>query len=288
MYDSQWLQTLGYQDNDGRGVTVVKSRITIKGLDRVYRFWQLSDMHVSFAFPNDSAQEIERAIERNKFWARVGGQNGLYMLDKLIEEANTQTLDGIMTCGDLIDYYSESNMCYLREKLSKLRAKPFYALGNHEGYDHGEGVDSRRFYKEFSELTEGEMDSRIIDFGKFLILVIDDCDLKIRREQIIALEQANAYNKPIILVVHIPILTEGLEPSCMERWGTSFMLGTEDDTLLSKEFCEKVKNAENDVIAVCAGHIHYENVSEFRAGYFQFCNEPAFIGAVREIEVCPE
>ena len=98
MNDSQWLNTLGYQDNDGRDLKIVKSCIRIKGLDRVYRFWHFSDVHISFAFPNNEELEIEQAIERNQFWSRVGGQNGLYVLDKLIEAANKEELDGVFIC----------------------------------------------------------------------------------------------------------------------------------------------------------------------------------------------
>ena len=288
IYDEQWLNSLGYQENDGRGLRIEKSCIKIKGLDRVYRFWQFSDMHVSFAFPTDSKAEIARVIERNKFWTQDDGQNCLYMLDRLIEEANAQSLDGVMICGDLIDYYSKSNFRYVKEKLSALRTKFFYAVGNHEGYNDGPQISTRRFYRDYDMLTKGKTDTRIIDYGKFLVLVVDDGDLKMRRKQIELFEKANSYQKPIILVLHIPLLTEGLEPSCMEKWGTKFMLGTHDDTVLTKEFCQKVKGADSNVVAICAGHIHYTNVSEFREGNLQFCNTPALTGFVREIEVCPE
>lgn len=143
IYDEQWLNSLGYQENDGRGLRIEKSCIKIKGLDRVYRFWQFSDMHVSFAFPTDSKAEIARVIERNKFWTQDDGQNCLYMLDRLIEEANAQSLDGVMICGDLIDYYSKSNFRYVKEKLSALRTKFFYAVGNHEGYNDGPQISRK-------------------------------------------------------------------------------------------------------------------------------------------------
>ena len=84
-------------------------------------------------------------------------------------------------------------MLYLHEKLSKLHTKLFYALGNHEGYNGEGAVDARRFYKDYDLFTNGETGSRIVDFGKFLVLVIDDSDLKSRREQIEALEKANIY-----------------------------------------------------------------------------------------------
>lgn len=288
IYDQEWLNNLGYQDNDGRGINLVKSKIKIKGLDRTYRFWHLSDMHVSFAFPTDAPEEIQRVKERNKFWTQDDGQNCLYMLDKLIEEANGQALDGMIVCGDLIDYYNKSTMLYLKEKLSKLRTKLLYAVGNHEGYDCGDCIDSRRFYSSYDELTGGNTDGKIFDYGNFLMLVIDDGDLKIRMEQTKLFQEANAMQKPIVLCLHIPLITEGLEPSCMEKWGTPFMLGTYDDTDLSKEFCLQVKEESSNVVAVCAGHIHYENVSEFKKGKLQFCNEPSFTGFVREIEICPE
>ena len=61
------------------------------------------------------------------------------------------------------------------------------------------------------------------------------------------------------------------------------MLGTYDDTDLTKEAVSIIKADDSPFIAVLAGHLHYENTSEFKKGQYQYCSAPLFTRFIREI-----
>lgn len=278
------LDMLGYNygiTNDS--LSIVQEKIYIDGLDKDYVFWQASDMHINYV---EDASLIDRYGQKNRDWTpKKDGLNPLYAFDLLIKKANKKNIDGLILSGDLVDFCNQTSIDYVSNKLKELKCEKIVALGNHEGSLGDANITTRNFYPMYMELTSQKPDCRIIDFGKFMFVTLDDSDLKIIPEQIEFLKSLEQYHKPVILVLHIPLITDGLEPSCMKIWGTTFMLGTYDDIDLTKEAVSIIKSDDSPIVAVLAGHLHYENTSEFKKGCYQYCNPPLFTRFVREIIV---
>jgi len=281
---SELLDLLGYNYGITRdSFNIIREKIFIDGLDRDYLFWQASDIHINYTEDDSS---INYYSKKNRDWTpKKDGFNPLYALDFMISEAKKLPLDGLVLAGDLVDFCNQSSTDYLTDRLKSLKCEKIVALGNHEGSLGDPFIDTRRAYPMYMELTSNKPDCRIIDYGKFMFAVLDDSDLKIITEQIEFIKSLKQYKKPVILVIHIPLITDGLEPSCMKIWGTPFMLGTYDDTDLTKEAVSLIKAEDSPFVAVLAGHLHYENTSEFKKGHYQYCNAPLFTGFLREIVI---
>lgn len=279
---SEILNKLGYD----YGITsdsfkIIQEKIYIDNLDRDYVFWQVSDTHINYV---EDESLIDFYGQKNRDWTpKKDGFNPLYAFDFMIEEAKKRGLDALILAGDLVDFCNQTSIDYVCDRLKTLDCEKIVALGNHEGSLGDPVITTRTFYPKYMELTSQKPDCRIVDYGKFMFATLDDSDLKIVPEQIEFLKSLKKYNKPVILVTHIPLITEGLEPSCMKIWGTKFMLGTYDDTDLTKEAVSIIKAEDSPIIAVLAGHLHYENTSEFKKGQYQYCSAPLFTRFIREI-----
>lgn len=281
-HKNEILNKLGYD----YGITsdsfqIIQEKIYIDNLDRDYVFWQVSDTHINYV---EDESLIDFYGQKNRDWTpKKDGFNPLYAFDFMIEEAKKRGLDALILAGDLVDFCNQTSIDYVCERLKTLDCEKIVALGNHEGSLGDPAITTRAFYPMYMELTSQKPDCRIVDYGKFMFVTLDDSDLKVIPEQIDFLKSVKKYNKPVILVTHIPLLTEGLEPSCMKIWGTKFMLGTYDDTDLTKEAVSIIKAEDSPFIAVLAGHLHYENTSEFKKGQYQYCSAPLFTRFIREI-----
>ena len=281
-HKSEILNKLGYD----YGITsdsfqIIQEKIYIDNLDRDYVFWQVSDTHINYV---EDESLIDFYGQKNRDWTpKKDGFNPLYAFDFMIEEAKKRGLDALILAGDLVDFCNQTSIDYVCDRLKTLDCEKIVALGNHEGSLGDPVITTRAFYPMYMELTSQKPDCRIVDYGKFVFVTLDDSDLKVIPEQIDFLKSVKKYNKPVILVTHIPLITEGLEPSCMKIWGTKFMLGTYDDTDLTKEAVSIIKAEDSPFIAVLAGHLHYENTSEFKKGQYQYCSAPLFTRFIREI-----
>lgn len=276
------LDLLGYNYGiTSDSLNIIQEKIIVEGLERDYVFWQVSDTHINYT---EDESLINAYAKKNKDWSpKKDGFNPLYAFDLMIQESKKRKLDALILAGDIVDFCNQTSIDYVCDKLKDLECEKIVALGNHEGSLGDPIITTRDFYPMYMKLTSNKPDCRVINYGKFMFVTLDDSDLKIIPEQIEFLKSLKQYNKPVILVTHIPLITEGLEPSCMKIWGTSFMLGTYDDTDLTKEAVAIIKEDDSPIIAILAGHLHYENTSEFKKGHYQYCNAPLFNRFVREI-----
>ena len=286
MIKKKSLKLLGYSENqNGKNFKVIKNQIFLDNISKEYIFWQISDCHVCFT---QKPKLINKYKSRLDHWTIDGYDNPLFSFDKLINNANKKDLDGIFFCGDIIDFYSKENVKYVNSKLKKINKDILITLGNHERSENPYSDNEINFYNSFKYWAKEKLSYYSIDYKDFLIAVIDDSEQKINNSQLDFLKSLSKMNKPIFLVLHIPIIDEDLAPKCMEVWGPTFMLGTNICDRTTLDFVDYVKSDASNVKAIFAGHIHYENVSKFKTGCYQYCNDPSFLGFIREIVISPK
>lgn len=258
--------------------------VKIPGLTKSYTFLHLSDAHVAYAAPGASDAAKELAAKQTKAWMH-GDIPPVNVFENVLAEAKDAGIDAILMAGDCIDYYSADNAAYMREHLPVCGTEILYAAGNHEyGSYTAEAVDRAEASAALAPVMFGTPDFWVRDFGEFLVIGVDDSTQHVRPEQVEKMKEQIARGLPILLLMHIPLRTPAIEPSVMKKWGTTFMIGTDEDPDSTKEFCELVKSAEN-VAAVFAGHIHYEHTGEFAPGRMQYVSAPAFTGFLRKVVV---
>lgn len=260
--------------------------VKIPNLTKSYTFLHLSDAHVACAAPDAPEDAKALAEKQTKAWMH-GDIPPVNVFENVLAFAKDEGIDALLMAGDCIDYYSADNAAYMREHLPVCGVEVLYAFGNHEGGSYTEVIENpKASYPALAPVMMGTPDFWVRDFGEFLVIGVDDSDQFVRPEQVEKMRGQIARGLPILLLMHIPMKTPAIEPSVMKKWGTTFMIGTDEDPDSTKEFCELVKSAEN-VAAVFAGHIHYAHTGEFADGRMQYVSAPAFTGYLRKVLVEP-
>ena len=256
----------------------------LPGLERDYIFYHISDCHLAYALPEEGPEAAQKAEEETKAWSYTGllPKEAFDQALKMVEEDGA---DGLFLCGDVADYLSEGTLTAVRKALGSTKTPKFYVCGNHER-SGVEPPDSRDFYPAYADLMDGTPGFWMRDFGVFVVVGMDDGDKMMRPEQLEQLEQQFAKQKPILLLIHIPILTEAIMDPVKQKWGENgpdyFLLGQENDTEYSRRFCRMLADPAAPIKAVFAGHIHLEHAGEIIPGRMQYTSGPVFEGKIRK------
>ena len=260
--------------------------VVIPGVERPYTFLHISDAHVAYAYETDS--EGGKALAEKQ--AHAWNQAGIFPIDALanvLEYADETKPDAILMAGDVVDYFTESNVKYLAGMLSGCKTECLCVPGNHEYAGNATFEDMR---STLSPLMRGTPDFWVRDFGAFVVVGVCDGTYRFTAEQVEKLKAVIALDKPILMVLHLPIRSEVLSPYVEKSWwncdvtiGGTFH-GTDEAT---EEFLALVKSEESHVAAIFAGHLHYDHAGEFAPGRMQYVSAPAFTRFVREVCIIP-
>lgn len=271
----------------------ITERVTVKlpGLSRPYTFLHISDTHITHACETDRDDEKAMAEKQAKVW----NQADIFPVDafaNVLEYADETKPDAILMAGDIVDYYTESNVKYLGEMLAACKTECLYVPGNHEyGAYAGTLPSVAEMRAKLSPMMQGTPDFWVRDYEDFLIVGVCDATYRFTAEQVEKLRAVIARGKPILMMLHLPIRSEVLTPYCEKSWwgcdvtiGGAFH-GTDDAT---EEFLALVKSEDSHVAAIFAGHLHYDHAGEFAPGRMQYVSAPAFTRFVREVTVVSE
>ncbi len=258
--------------------------IRIPGLKRSYTFLHTSDCHLAYARPDEGEEAAKKAAELTAFWS-YAGRKPAEAMEEVLRMADGEKADGLFLCGDVADYLSDGTMEAVRGCLKQAKTELFYVCGNHER-SGVEPAGSRDFYPAYADLMHGSPGFWTHDFGEFVIVGMDDGDKQIREEQLELLQKQFEAGKPVLLLIHIPIMTEAIMPPVQHKWGQDgpnyFLLGQERDTELSQRFCRMLADPAAPIAAVFAGHIHLSHAGEIIPGRMQYVSSPAFEGRIRK------
>lgn len=263
---------------------IEKIEIQIPGLKQEYTFLQISDAHICHARRGDSMAAKEKAEKHTLAWTQKEIAPRDAFADALSYAAEIKA-DGLFMTGDCMDYYSESNIACMQFSLKYAEMEKLYVPGNHEWSDwkKEKGVPAG-----YGEMMQGNPACWVRDYGEFLVVGMDDSALTLSDAQLDFLKAQMERKLPILLLVHVPLCTEAISPSIMKRWGTTFMIGTEEDSANAHAFCRLVRDPGSPVLAIFAGHIHFAHTGEFAPGKMQYAAAPCLEKFLRVIHVAGE
>lgn len=272
---------------------VDEAKVKIPGLTRTYTFTHISDAHVAHAEETDTEEVRAFAAKQAGRWCipEISSQEAFEDALRYTEEIGAEAL---MVTGDCIDYLMNSNLTYVKRKLKELKTQVLYAFGNHEcgHYELLPDMEYKeRAYEFYDELMFGSPAYWVKDYGEFLVVGLDNSTHKISEEQMQFLKEQISENRPILLMMHIPLYTEEIVAPIVEKWSEEeivyFTLGNNQDPQEVKEFCELVKAPDNNIAAIFSGHIHLAWQGEVREGLMQYTAAPTFETYIRKITVEP-
>lgn len=256
------------------------------GLSRKYILIQFNDIHaVSFNIETDNLEAIDKASKQEETWfyqrqdfARsfneVYDQESLFTstdcLNHLIDYSNSVHPDLVLLTGDIIDYYSHENYDFFKKSIRKIKSPYLFSCGNHESPS-----------ELFQEICGGNCDFSYVDFVDFFVVSIDNSKRKITTEQLRLLETLVKYQKPIILAMHIPIMTEYNEKE-FTQLNSYYSIKYNDCDETTSIFINLISSSD-EVKAIFCGHVHGTIISHITPNKFQYCCSSGLIGNVNKI-----
>ncbi|MBE6674135.1 MAG: hypothetical protein E7596_03400 [Ruminococcaceae bacterium] len=273
----------------------VKRTVIDLGTEKEYRFFQISDMHMACLDEESSQTDINDHKRFHKQWdslkrdfAKDAGElcderydvEPNIIFEKLAKHALDIKADALILSGDIFDRVTESNLRYMKKFMGDYPLPVIYCPGNHAWINEaGEHLNQ---YERFNGIIKNPaIDS--FDFGELEIVTVDNGTKQITNEQIRFLKDKLSGDKKIALVVHAPLNLGEFGERLAEKMSPYFLLGVNGDCENAFLFNRLVKENDDKIICVLAGHIHafYEgNVTE---NLKQYTTSSGLIGAGREI-----
>lgn len=264
------------------------------GLKKEYKFFQISDMHISYFDKFSSQSDVDEHSRCEANWHKLKKEfadnhnefcddryniESTSLCEKLFDHAKQFGANAMILSGDMMDRVTDSNIRYLKNLISKTDIPVIYCLGNHD-YTAFDGNHACH-YEKLSELTKFP-ECISYDYGDFELLIVDN-NKDISENQLNFLKEKIASDKKLLLVEHKPLLLGEFGDKLLSKIGSYFFMGTEKDTETTKEYVNLVKENSDRFIAVLCGHIHFAKEYKITEGLMQISTSSGLIGAGREI-----
>lgn len=274
---------------------ISKTEINI-GLSKEYRFFQISDAHMSNLDEQSSQLDqdeyrrshsqwdtlkIEMARDAKEFYDSRYDIEANVLFELLTEHAISFGADALILSGDIMDRVSESNIRYMKKFKSEYPLPVIYCPGNHAYIDEY-GNHNKKMYERFEGLISNP-DFDIFDYNEFEIVTVDNGTKQITNEQIEKLKKELEKNKKIILVLHAPLNLGKFGEEARKYFNSYFLMPGNGDCEQSYEFARIVEENSDKLICVLAGHIHRTMEYPISDGVMQYTTSSALIGYGREI-----
>ena len=259
---------------------VYRYRIPIKNV-KLKRIYQFSDTHLALWDEFSTKEEKERAIARTADWdkgrfsfAKSFGEPcgeaqsmpaSTFFLELL--EASKKA-DALIMAGDIVDFHTDGNVRFLADAFQNYPIPYMPLCGNH---DEPEKLPADHPYKPAENAVQK------IDLGDMVILGYDDSKRIITQDQIDILKDTLLGGKPILIAMHIPIMTE-----CGDDYYYLNYDGCPDE---NREFVELIQKNAEKIIAVTCGHLHGNKVCDLCPGLTQYVSSQGLIGSLSVYEI---
>ena len=242
-------------------------RMGCPGLSGPVKAWVAGDTHLALRDGRDDAYAGN--CSRMAQWPGDAAAFG-----KMLAEAKAAKVDLLVLAGDTVSFPTLANVEFVRRALDESGVPWVYTAGNHDWHFEGDsGSDgeqrARWIGRRLSGLYPADANplchSRVVKGVRFVM--IDDSDYLVTREQVDFWKAEASRGEPIVLVMHIPIWTEGWSKQfCLgcPEWGAAIDPYWEIErrerwpakaTPETFEFVDAVLSTPN-LVAVLTGHIH--------------------------------
>ena len=281
------------------GLELIKpssATVTIPGLQGEFTFLHVTDSHVS-AF-SDADQKAWTATRLNYNIARRNSfaADGIFAEERfplLFDYANEIEADGMFLTGDLIDFPSEKNIALLYENVQKFRGKSIFCLGNHDwnysdDYMTGNAVATNRPL--FNDLTGGDPYFSYVEYDGFIVAAVDNSSDVVTDETVNKFLALYEKNKPIILLLHVPLHADTLEADVRKAWNNRNItmgpgaMGSDWGSVI-RFYNAVAVDEDSPVVAVFAGHVHFNHEDTLPNGITQYITSTGYTGDCRVVTV---
>lgn len=281
---------------------LTETSVSIPGLDRPYTLLHISDLHLMEADERSTEEERAEAEKENRHWEKGAldfakifgdstdpvhqpGQKGI--LERFLDLTAELRPDALIMTGDTMEYYSESNERYLREKMAACPVPYMMVRGNHE-------LDEHPMWKEFCGSSD---EVRTIQVGNLKLIGLDDASHEVSESALKALqaeagkdikagEAANPGFVPI-LCYHVPVWTEE-DVDFWKDLGEYFTVDPAVSKGSTLDFIHWVKDPKCPIDLCLCGHIHGRSETHLSPKTLQLTASSAMLGSGNLIHLVPK
>lgn len=239
--------------------------IVIPGLSKNYSYLYLTDAHTVVLNEEDSEQVNEYATQRLEEFTFQNQYTSKEQFDNWMEYMKKLNLDGLLLGGDIIDSPSKGNLEYLQIELSQISIPYLYNLGNHDWtypWEYMTDLSKTTYLPLLSPMLQDSPAIQTLENDEFIIVAVDNSSNQINDEALQEYKEILNMKKPVILMLHVPLLTQSVLTKAKETWPSGVVLGGGNyggiyPDEVSTEFIELTTQDNSPVVAVLAGHVHF-------------------------------
>lgn len=269
------------------GLLIHNYIINIPGVKKktIYHF---GDTHLTEY--NDKMREDDRAYatRRTAEWERAR----MYYVSEYNEECNNEQLksarthflnllklsktgDCFIMTGDICEYINPANLELLENELKTVKTPFLGVVGNHE---NPAGIPNEHI------LAPLKRPINSLELEDILLIGIDNSKREITHEQNQELISLLSSKKPIILVMHTPIITAENAKS-IKNVEDYFKLNHSGATKETERFIDIINKSGSKIAAIFAGHLHFKNNSVLPCGATQYVVGQGLLGNINCYEI---
>ncbi len=245
-------------------------QIRIPGVQETYQFLYITDTHIVLPKEKDGQQIFEYASSRLNTFSQDGVSPSSDQFPGWVHYANTKGFDGLLLGGDIIDSPSASNLSYLQASLEKINIPYIYTLGNHDWtfpWEYMTEESSTKYLPLLAPYMDNNTSIHSIEYEEFIIVSVDNSSNQIKPDALEEYKTILAQEKPVILMLHVPLYTPSILKKASGIWQNGVILGGgihggiyPND--VSAQFIALTTAKDSPVEAVLAGHVHFAEKSD--------------------------
>lgn len=191
-----------------------------------------------------------------------------FSLSQWIDYANYEKVDGFLMGGDILDGPSPSNLYYLDKTINKLKMPYVYTLGNHDwnfSWEYMTDKSWQEYRTLFLPYMEENPSIHMKEYEDIIIVAVDNSANQIQPEVLDEYKKILAMGKPIILMLHVPLITQSVIARANQIWKSPVVLGAGNfggiyPNESSEEFIQLTTVKNSPVLLILAGHVHFADM----------------------------
>lgn len=169
--------------------------------------------------------------------------------------------------------------------MNSLKIPYLFATAGHDtqtSYTDYAGEEKKKLQ---SSMSCGMID--MLEYDEFIILSINEGAINLDEETLDEIEEVFGIGKPVIIVTHIPFnssVDNELAKKSEEAWGGRKLLLGEGCFYYNESIdrlMQMINAPDTPVVAVLAGHLHFEYICMLNENVKQYVFDPAFTGEVQ-------
>ena len=209
-------------------IGIAEEKIYIPDISGEYTFLYVTDTHMIVPDVEDSEEVTEHFASRFEEFKNAEGVPSAEQFGAWIAYANAQEADAFLLGGDAIDYPSESNLKHLKENLDKLKMPYLYTVGNHDWtypWDYMTEQGKANYLPLLAPYMQENTAIHALELEELILVSVDNSTNQIAPEAMEEYKRILQKGKPVIVMLHVPLLTQSVLTKAKEVWSSPVVLG---------------------------------------------------------------